>query len=194
MFTGLVEEVGRVAEVRRGGEAMRVRVQARRVCEGTRVGDSIAVDGICLTVVELTDDGFEVDVQEETVRRTTMGRCTPGQRVNLERALTPMSRMGGHYVQGHVDGVGVITAWHPEGRDWVLRVRVPAELRRYIVEKGFLAVNGISLTVAACQPDIAFHIIPHTREITTLRYARAGDLVNVEVDVLAKYVEALVRR
>ncbi|MCX7847396.1 MAG: riboflavin synthase [bacterium] len=193
MFTGIVEEIGRVRAFMRGAPAARLRVEAARVLEGTRVGDSVAVDGVCLTVVALHSDGFEVDVQEETLRRTTLGEYIPGRYVNLERAVTPTSRMGGHYVQGHIDDVGVVTAWRPQGNDWVLRVRVPVRLRRYIVEKGFLAVNGISLTVAGCQSDITFHIIPHTRAVTTLQYMRVGERVNLEVDVLAKYVEALVR-
>ncbi len=193
MFTGIVEETGRVTAFRRGTPAARLSVQAARVLDGLKVGDSIAVDGVCLTVTAQRADGFDVDVQEETITRTALARSTPGRHVNLERALTPASRMGGHYVQGHVDGVGVVTAWHPEGGDWVLRLRVPAALRRYIVEKGFLAVNGISLTVAACHPAIALHIIPLTRSATTLQYCTTGDQVNLEVDVFAKYVESLMR-
>lgn len=191
MFTGIVEEIGRVEAFRRGTPAARLTVAATRVLDDLKIGDSIAVDGICLTVVARRPGSFDVDVQEETLRRTALARCTPGRHVNLERALTPLSRMGGHYVQGHIDDVGVITSWHPEGADWVLRLRVPAALRRYIVEKGYLAVNGISLTVAACHPTVALHIIPLTRSATTLQYAAVGDLVNLEVDVLAKYVEAL---
>jgi riboflavin synthase len=194
MFTGLVEEVGTIAALTRAFPAARLTIRATRVTADMKPGDSIAVDGVCLTVVACDAAGFSVEIQDETVQRTRVTRYQAGQRVNLERALTPHSRMGGHYVQGHVDGVGVVHAWHQEGPDWVLRVSVPPALGKYIVEKGFITMNGISVTVTECRRDVAVHVIPHTRAVTTLAETRVGDLVNLEVDVLAKYVESLLKR
>ena len=194
MFTGIVEEVGVIAALTRAFPAARLTVRATHVTADIKIGDSIAVDGVCLTVVAHDAASFSVDIQDETVQRTRVARYQPGQRVNLERALTPHSRMGGHYVQGHVDATGVVHAWHQEGPDWVLRVSVPPVLNKYIVEKGFIAINGIIVTVTECRRDVAVHVIPHTRAATTLADTRVGDLVNLEVDVLAKYVESLVKR
>ena len=148
MFTGIVEEVGVVERLVASDPAARLAIRAGRVTEGVAIGDSIAVDGVCLTVVGATGTVLQFDVQGETMKRAICGQYRAGTHVNLERALTPTSRMGGHYVQGHVDGTGVVQAWRREGADWVLRLRIPAPLLRYVVEKGFAAVNGISLTVA----------------------------------------------
>jgi riboflavin synthase len=193
MFTGIIEEVGQVAALTRRQPAARLEIEASLVCGDMQTGDSIAVDGVCLTVVEHSADRFVVDVQEETLRRTALGEYRAGTRVNLERALQPHGRMGGHYVQGHVDGVGTIRSWCREGADWVLRVQVPAELLRYIVEKGFICVNGMSLTVVERTPQVSMHIVPHTRAVTALEHAVTGVRVNIEVDVFAKYVESLLR-
>jgi riboflavin synthase len=193
MFTGIVEEVGRITALTRRHPAARLTIAAERVCGDMQVGDSMAIDGVCLTVVEHSSSGFAVDVQQETLQRTTIGAYKPGGHVNLERAVQPHTRMGGHYVQGHVDGLGSITAWRQEGADWVLRLRVPGELQRYIVEKGFICVNGMSLTVVERGPQVAVHVVPHTRAVTALQYVVVGERVNIEVDVFAKYVESLMR-
>jgi riboflavin synthase len=192
MFTGLVEEVGTIAALTPQGDGARVRLVAGAVRRDLAVGDSVAVDGACLTAVALTDDGLEVDAVAETLRRTTLGDRAPGDRVNLERALRVGDRLGGHLVQGHVDGTGEVTAVRPEGGGRLLRVRVPHELLRYVVEKGSLAIDGVSLTVAARHADgCSVALIPHTLAATTLGEAAAGRRVNLEVDLMAKYVESL---
>ena len=192
MFTGLVEEVGTIASVTRRGDGARVRLVAGTVRDDLAVGDSVAVDGACLTAVALHDDGLEVDAVAETLRRTTLGDRAPGDRVNLERALRLGDRLGGHLMQGHVDGTGEVAAVRPEGGGRVLRVRVPGELLRYVVEKGSLAIDGVSLTVAARHADgCSVALIPHTLAATTLGEAAAGRRVNLEVDLMAKYVESL---
>lgn len=192
MFTGLVEEVGTIASVIRRGDGARVRLVAGTVRDGLAVGDSVAVDGACLTAVALHDDGLEVDAVAETLRRTTLGDRAPGDRVNLERALRLGDRLGGHLMQGHVDGTGEVAAVRPEGGGRVLRVRVPGELLRYVVEKGSIAIDGVSLTVAARHADgCSVALIPHTLAATTLGEAAAGRRVNLEVDLMAKYVESL---
>ena len=183
MFTGIVEELGRVAEVRRGT----LRIEARTVLEDAKVGDSTAVNGCCLTVVDLDATTWTADVSEETLARTTLGHLRPGDPVNLERPLRLADRLGGHLVQGHVDAVGEVTAPAPE-----LAVRLPTDLRRYVVEKGSIAVDGVSLTVVTVVADgFTVAVIPHTAGATTLGHVRPGDRVNLEVDVMAKYAERL---
>jgi riboflavin synthase len=192
MFTGIIEEVGRIEGITRAADGARVEVGAGRVLEGTRDGDSIAVDGICLTVVRLTGSSFEVDCSAETLRRTALGRWRPGTRVNLERALQVGARLGGHIVQGHVDGVGELAGRRPEGDSVMMRFSYPAEIGRYIALKGSIAVSGISLTVAALGDDwFEAAIIPATLEWTTLGRMEVGEPVNLEVDMLAKYVERI---
>ncbi|MFB3739049.1 MAG: riboflavin synthase [Candidatus Velamenicoccus archaeovorus] len=190
MFSGIVEERGTVSAV----EPHRLVVGCRTVAADSEVGASVAVNGVCLTVVERTDVTLAFDVSEETRRRTALGRLSAGDPVNLERAVTLLTRLGGHLVQGHVDGVGEVTGFERDGDGgaW-LRVRVPPELRRYVVEKGSVAVDGVSLTVAA-PPDEGFAValIPHTLAATTLGETEVGDRVNIEVDVIAKYLERLV--
>ena len=189
MFTGIVEERGQVREV----TTSRLDVSCRTVTSDAAVGDSIAVNGVCLTVVERSSEHLAFDLSEETVRRTSFSRLGPGDAVNLERPLTLSSRLGGHLVQGHVDGVGEIASLEPtdDGGAW-LTVRVPEELRRYLVEKGSVGVDGISLTVANLDgTTFSVALIPHTLAATTLGSAAAGDPVNLEVDVIARYVEAL---
>ncbi|MEE8518768.1 MAG: riboflavin synthase [Dehalococcoidia bacterium] len=188
MFTGIVEEVGSVREV----SPHRLVVTASKALGGAAVGDSIAVNGACLTVTEFTNDYFAVDLTDETLERTNIGSLKPGDPVDLERPLTPESRMGGHIVQGHVDGVGTVVelGGAPEAR--VLRIDAPADLSRYIVKKGFIAVDGISLTVTeVAGTTFSVAVIPYTAEQTVLRTRAPGDLVNLEVDILAKYVERL---
>jgi riboflavin synthase len=193
MFTGIIEEIGVVSRFERRHPAARLSVSASLVTQDMHIGDSIAVDGVCLTVISFESQSFTVEVQEETIDRTIFSSCRPGLQVNLERAVTPSTRLGGHYVQGHVDGIATVTSWHQEGNDWVLRCNVPQDLRKYVVEKGFITVNGISLTVAGTHGGCAIHVIPHTRAVTTLQYLTVGARVNIEVDIIAKYVESLLK-
>lgn len=192
MFTGLVEEIGRIAEVRGDARGSRLHVVAPLVRRGLALGDSVAVDGTCLTVVELTDGGFAVDCVAETLRRTALGDRRAGDAVNLERALRAGDRLGGHIVQGHVDGVAIGRAVTPEGDGLVLRVDAPAAIMRYVVEKGSITLDGVSLTVAARDDSgLSVALIPHTISATTLGPEAVGRRMNVEVDVVAKYIEAL---
>ncbi len=184
MFTGIVEELGRLESLRDG----RLRIAAARVIDGVEIGESIAVNGCCLTVVAHGDGWWEADVSDETISRTSLARLSDGDGVNLERAVRASDRLGGHIVQGHVDGVGEVVTPVPD-----LRVRVPDGLLRYLVEKGSVTVDGVSLTVVEALDDgFTVAIIPHTAEVTTLGTKQPGDLVNLEVDVMAKYVERLV--
>ena len=183
MFTGIVEELGRLIALSDG----RLRIGATRVLEGVSLGDSVAVNGCCLTVVAHGSDWWEADLSPETLARTALGDIRPGDPVNLERAVQASQRMGGHIVQGHVDAVGEIVAPVPD-----LAVRVPEHLARYLVEKGSVTVDGVSLTVVAALGDgFTVAVIPHTAEVTTLGNRRPGDRVNIEVDVIAKYVERM---
>lgn len=193
MFTGLVEEVGTVAAVAPMSGGARVRIHADRVLDGLAIGDSVAVDGACLTAVAIHPDGFELDVVAETLRRTALGTRAAGDRVNLERALRAGDRLGGHLVQGHVDGTATIAVIVDEAQGRRISLSVAPELLRYIVAKGSVAVDGVSLTVAA-RTDAGFEValIPHTLGETTLGAVREGQTVNLEVDLVAKYVEALV--
>ena len=190
MFTGIVEELGSVAVV----NGRRVTIACRTVREGSPVGASVAVNGICLTVVERPSDGLAFDLSEETLARTALSGMRPGDRVNLERAVTLASRLSGHLVQGHVDGVGTVERVAGAEGGVMLAVRVPDDLRRYLVDKGSVAVDGVSLTVAALDGDtFSVALVPHTLAVTTLGSVRPGDRVNLEIDVIAKYVEGLLR-
>lgn len=194
MFTGLIEEIGRVRQVRRQSRFQRLEIAATRLLEDLRIGDSVNVDGACQTVVDLDSSGFAVESVEETLRRTTLGRLRAGDPVNLERALRPDTRLGGHLVLGHVDGVGRLAALEPGQESWTLTVEPPAELERYIASKGSIAVDGISLTVAAVGDQrFTVAVIPHTFEHTTLAGRRVGDPVNLEVDIIARYIERLLQ-
>lgn len=185
MFTGLVEELGSVASL----DGSRLRVRSQVVLGDAALGDSIAVNGCCLTVVALGDGWWEADLSAETRSRTGLGRLGPGDPVNLERPVRLADRLGGHLVQGHVDGVGEVVAPPPD-----LQVRAPARLLRYVVEKGSITVDGVSLTVVEPRPDgFTVAVIPHTAEVTTLGTKRPGDQVNLEVDVMAKYAERLLQ-
>ena len=191
MFTGIVEELGEVVALEHGADSARLAVRGPLVASDAVLGASISVTGVCLTVTSLDGDEFAVDVMAETLRRSSLAALVPGEAVNLERAMRADGRFGGHVVQGHVDGVGEVLAREPGDRWEVVRVSLPEDLRRYVVEKGSVAVDGTSLTVSTLLPD-AFEVslIPTTLEATTLGRRAVGDVVNLEVDVLAKYVEA----
>ncbi len=193
MFTGLVEEMGVIRSLDGDADGVRMAVDATTVTVDVAVGDSIAVSGACLTVVSFDESGFAVDVVTETLRRTTLGSRVPGDTVNLERAMAVGDRLGGHIVQGHVDGVGTVVSVTPEGEGVRLAIAAPAAVRPYVVEKGSITVDGVSLTVAATIADgFEIALIPHTLAVTTLGRLAAGDRVNLEADMVAKYVEALV--
>ena len=192
MFTGIVEATGVVRAVRPGGESLQLTIDAGGGLDGVRVGDSIAVSGTCLTVTRIAGRVFEADLTGETVARTTLGRCEAGDVVNVERAVAVGDRLGGHVVQGHVDGVGRVTRRERRGEDWWLEIEAPAPIARYIVDKGSIAVDGVSLTVAGVAGDrFTVCLIPHTCAVTTLGRVQPGAPVNLEADVLAKYVERL---
>lgn len=193
MFTGLVEAVGRIAAVENHDRDRRMRLEpGPDLMSGLAPGDSIAVDGACLTAVEPDATGFHVDVSAETLAHTTLGEREAGDRVNLERALLPTTRLGGHLVSGHVDGVGTIAARETDGNSERFRIRVPAALARYVAPKGSICVNGISLTVnEVAGQEFGVNIVPHTLAHTTLDEAAPGQGVNIEVDVIARYLERL---
>jgi riboflavin synthase len=188
MFTGIVEEIGEVRAISPG----RLNIKATEVLKGTRRGDSISVNGACLTVTAISNKSFEVEIMPETVRRTNLGRLNYGDKVNLERAVPADGRFGGHFVQGHVDDVGKVLSVKPEEGAYIARISAPAHLMRYIVSKGFIAVDGVSLTVVDWD-DFSFSVslVDFTRKYSTLGIIRPGDTVNLEVDIIAKYVEKL---
>jgi riboflavin synthase len=194
MFTGIVEELGSVVDLDVAEESATLTLRGPLVTEDAVHGASIAVDGVCLTVVDVQDGQFSVDVMLESLKRSTLGDLKPETPVNLERAVRASDRLGGHIVQGHVDGVGVVQARTP-GEAWeVVRIELPSELERYVVEKGSIAVDGVSLTVSAVGSGwFEVSLIPTTLELTTLGQRQPGDRVNLEVDVIAKYVERLVQ-
>ena len=192
MFTGIVEELGTVSSIEHTADAAVLRIEGPLVVSDAEHGGSISVNGVCLTVVEHDDRTFSVDVMAETLRRSSLGELAPGARVNLERAMSASSRFGGHVVQGHVDGTARIVGRAPGGRWEVVRVELPADLARYVVEKGSITVDGVSLTVSAIGAGwFEVSLIPTTLDLTTLGHKQPGDVVNLEVDVLAKYVERL---
>jgi riboflavin synthase len=192
MFTGIIEELGRVRSLERRGEGVRMTVEARVVTGGTGEGDSIAVNGVCLTALEVRPDSFAADGSRETLQRSTLGLLRAGSVVNLERAVTPSTRLGGHIVQGHVDARGRFLSAEEHGGSWTVRVGFPAELARYLVLKGSVAVEGISLTVAGLAEDhFEIAVIPKTWAATNLSRLRPGDPVNLEADIIAKYVERI---
>jgi len=188
VFTGIVEEVGRVCGSPAGG----LEIEASEALEGARPGDSICVNGVCLTITQLAGNRFRVDTVPETLRRTNLGDVSTGEAVNLERAIPAGGRMGGHFVQGHIEGTATVQAIEPDGEAQLVRFRAGPELMRYIVQKGFIAVDGVSLTVVSRDShSFAITLIPYTREHTNLGSRQAGDRVNIETDILAKYVESL---
>lgn len=192
MFTGIVEEIGTVERVQRGAHSAVLTIRAETVLEGTKIGDSIAVNGVCLTVAGLAGGGFSADVMHETLNRSALAGLSPGSRVNLERAMPANGRFGGHIVAGHVDGVGKILHIRRDDAAVWYTIGAPPEVLRYVVEKGSVAIDGISLTVAAVtETDFSISAIPHTVAQTVLRERRPGDAVNLEADVIGKYVEKL---
>lgn len=192
MFTGIVEEVGSIKNVLAGGESGEIGIRAKKVLENTKIGDSIAVNGVCLTVTSLQADGFTADVMPETLRRTNLGKLKSGDPVDLERAMAADGRFGGHIVSGHIDGLGQIVQMRHEGNAVWVRIQAPAEILRLIVEKGSIAIDGISLTVASVSSDdFQVSIIPHTGSETILLKKKPGDQVNLENDIVGKYVQRL---
>ncbi len=195
MFTGIIEEVGHVRHVLSGGESGELSVSAHKVLEGSRIGDSIAVNGVCLTVTSITSDGFTADVMAETLRRTNLGSLKKSDPVDLERAMTCEGRLGGHIVSGHIDGTGRIISLKREGNAVWVRVGAAPSILDLIVERGSIAIDGISLTVASVSSsDFQVSIIPHTASETILLKKKAGDIVNLETDIIGKYVLKLLSR
>jgi len=188
MFTGIVEEIGTVRQT----SSSRLSIEARDVPNGTKPGDSISVSGACLTVTSITGRGFDVEIMPETIRRTNIGGLHYGDKVNLERAVPANGRFGGHFVQGHVDDVGEVLSIKPEEGASIARISAPSQLLKYIVIKGFIAVDGVSLTVNGCDDfSFAVSLVDFTRKHTTLGIIKPGDTVNLEVDIMAKYIEKL---
>ena len=195
MFTGIVEELGTIARIDHGPEGIRLEVAAQVVTSDINNGDSIAVNGVCLTALDVTPRSFAADVSPETLDKTTLGELKQGSPVNLERAVTPATRLGGHIVQGHVDGRGTFVSATPEGEFWTVRIAYPRDMGKYFIYKGSVAVEGISLTIAALTPDLfEIAVIPKTWQMTNLSSLSPGDPVNLEVDVIAKYVENMMNK
>ncbi len=192
MFTGIIEELGHVQSIEQRGEGVRIRIEARIVTEGTGEGDSISVNGVCLTAIDVRDNSFSADGSRETLQRSTLGNLRTGSVVNLERAVTPQTRLGGHIVQGHVDARGRFMSATEHGGSWTLRIAYPPEVARYLVFKGSVTVEGISLTIAALAEEyFEIAIIPKTWQVTNLSHLHTGDAVNLEADIIAKYVERI---
>ena len=192
MFTGIIEEVGEVKSLKLGSESSKLIIKARKVLEKTLIGDSIATNGVCLTVTNIKGNSFEADVMEETLRRSNLGKLKVGDKVNLERALTLEKRLGGHIVSGHIDGCGEIFSLIREKNAVWVTVKADRKILKYIIEKGSIAIDGISLTVAYVDEEVfKVSIIPHTGEETTLLKKKVGDKVNLECDMVGKYVEKL---
>ena len=192
MFTGIIEELGRVRSVEQRGENARIVIEAHTVTEGSNEGDSIAVNGVCLTALDVRQDSFAADASRETLDRSTLGRLCPGSPVNLERAVTASTRLGGHIVQGHVDARGSFLSATDHGGSWTVRIAYPPEVARYLVFKGSVSVEGISLTIAGLSDQyFEIAVIPKTWEVTNLSHLRSGDEVNLEADIIAKYVERM---
>ncbi|QKG84274.1 riboflavin synthase [Kroppenstedtia pulmonis] len=190
MFTGLVEEVGHIHSLHRQRNAMQLTICCSRVLEDTKIGDSIAVNGVCLTVTQMGNDRFTVDVMPETMEKSNLGRLSSRSPVNLERAVAAGERFGGHFVQGHVDGTGVVRSCSPYENAVLFQVEVSASLSRWMIEKGSVTVNGISLTLMDVQTNgFTVSVIPHTLEQTQLKHTQPGDCVNIECDMIGKYVD-----
>jgi len=192
VFTGLIEELGTIAAVEPLAEGRRIRIAAELTTSDLSIGDSIAVNGVCLTAMDVDPGGFFADVSPETLQRTTIGSLSTGSRVNLERSVTPTTRLGGHIVQGHVDGRGKFLSSESQGDFWTVTIGFPVELARYFVHKGSIAIEGISLTIARLdEAELQIAVIPKTWEMTNLSTLKPNDDVNLEADVIAKYVERM---
>lgn len=192
MFTGIIEELGKVRQIEKHGNGARIIIEANIVTKETNEGDSISVNGVCLTSLDITENSFSADCSKETLERSTIGNLREGTPVNLERAVTPSTRLGGHIVQGHVDARGTFLSAISHGNSWTVRIRYPKEIARYLVYKGSVSVEGISLTIANLT-DTYFEIavIPKTWAMTNFSHLKNGDAVNLEADVIAKYVERI---
>ncbi len=189
MFTGLIEEVGKIKGINRKVDGINVSIEARNILDDIKIGDSIAVNGVCLTVVSLSDRKFSFDVSKETLDRSNLKFLKIGEYVNLERALKVSDRLGGHIVQGHVDTVGSITKITPLGEHTIFEIEIPSEYLNLVVEKGSIAIDGISLTINSIKNNrLSFNIIPHTIKSTNLQFRKVGDIINIEFDVIGKYV------
>ncbi|EIJ41629.1 riboflavin synthase, alpha subunit [Beggiatoa alba B18LD] len=193
MFTGIIQTVGKIAQIEKTGVDARFYINTGALpLADVNIGDSIAVNGVCLTAVTLMPDGFWADVSGETLSRTTLGNLHTGSPVNLEKALTPQTPLGGHIVAGHVDGVGTVSQCYNDGRSLRIHIQAPAELAKYIAEKGSICLDGISLTVnRVIGAEFTVNIVPHTAQMTTWKYLQVGQAVNLEVDVIARYLERL---
>ena len=192
MFTGIIEETGKITAFEKHGGGAKIYISAIVVTEGTNEGDSISVNGVCLTALAIKPDGFSADVSNETLEKSTIGNLKPGSKVNLERAVTPSTRLGGHIVQGHVDARGKFLSATQSGDFWTVRIGFPAEMAKYLVYKGSISVEGISLTIANLAENyFEIALIPKTWELTNLSTLKSGDSVNLEADVIAKYVERI---
>ena len=195
MFTGIVEELGKMVSVRRGADSARLVIAAQKVLSGGKIGDSIAVNGVCLTVVRIGANEFSADVMPETLAKTNLGELGPGDRVNLELALALGDRLGGHLVSGHIDGVGAIDRKEKHDIATLITIRAPQEVLRYIIRKGSVAIDGTSLTVVDYDRDtFQVSLIPHTAAVTVLGFKKVGDRVNLEGDLIGKYVERMMTR
>lgn len=195
IFTGIIEETGTINRIDRGINSSRINIKARTVLEGTKIGDSIAINGVCLTVTSLGNSHFTADIMAETLAKTNLGQLSGGQPVNLERAVRLGDRMGGHLVQGHVDGIGFIAEQKKMDIATILRIKAEQDLLGYVVKKGSIAIDGISLTVVDVLADsFTISLIPHTSANTTLGYKKPGDSVNLETDIIGRYVERLIRK
>ncbi len=195
MFTGIIEEIGEVFQIQQGAKSLKIKIKASKVIEDVSVGDSIAVNGICLTVCEFNDNTFSADVMAETIRKSSMSGLKMGSRVNLERAMSANGRFGGHIVSGHIDGIGKIENIKPEDNAIWFTISTTKDLSKYIEKKGSIAIEGIRLTVAEDKGDIfKVSIIPHTAKETILSIKKSGDVVNLECDIVGKYIEKLINR
>lgn len=193
MFTGIIEEIGTIKAMKQQKNSMELTISTKHLLSDVKLGDSIAVNGICLTVTSYTDTTFCVDVMHETLKRTSLSLLSCGSSVNLERAMSMQSRFGGHIVSGHIDGTGTITHIETDGIATLYTIKAPSQITRYIVEKGSIAIDGISLTVVSVTEEaFSISVLPHTKEHTILHIKRKGDLVNLEVDLIGKYIEKLV--
>lgn len=193
MFTGLVEEVGNIQAITKSTKSARITIKAREVLEGVKLGDSISTNGVCLTVTDFSTNFFTVDVMAETMRRSNLKNLSPGDEINLERALRLGDRLGGHMVSGHIDGMGVISKYENEDNAVWITIRTSPEILKYIVEKGSIAIDGVSLTVAYVDDEVfKVSIIPHTKDVTTLLRRKIGSDVNLECDMVGKYIEKLI--
>ena len=192
MFTGIIEEVGTIKEIKAISGGIRFNIEAQKVLEDLNIGDSINIEGACQTIVEISGKNLMVEAVGETLEKTSLGDFYLNQKVNLERPLSPSSRMGGHFVQGHVNNTGKITQWYPRGDNYFLEVEIPKSLAKYTILEGSIALDGISLTIAHLNWNrIGVNIIPHTVKNTSLQFKKVGDVINIEVDMIAKYIEKL---